>query len=333
MILTETLKIKITNKNIGYYKHIGFNEAKSGDIIIINSLQLSKGSHEVITVKCDNCHYIKNIEFKTYYNLTNNLNDNYYCNKCKTLKTKITNLKKYGVDNVFKSEEIKNKIKKIKKSKYNNEYYNNIEKQKQTNLEKYGVSSCLKNQHNQHDKNINKLKETFQKKHSILFFKKSIMIHGDIFEFLSPYINMSTKIQIRCKNCNNIFFQRPKDHIHKKEGCPYCKQSKGERLIKLFLDTNNINYEMQKSFENCKYKRKLKFDFYLLDYNCCIEYDGGQHFKKFNFEKNNDNLKIRQLRDKIKNDFCKTNNINLIRIKYNESIIKLQTYIENNILK
>jgi len=333
MILSKTLKIKITNKTITYYKQLGFDKVRSGDIITINSSQLSKGSHEIIVVDCDECHNAKNIEFKTYYILTNGLNDKYYCNKCKTIKTKITNLKKYGVDNVFKSEKIKNKIKKIKKSKYNNEYYNNIEKQKQTNLEKYGVSSCLKKQQNQHNKNINKLKETFQKKHSILFLKKSSLIHGDNFEFLSPYINMSTKIEIKCKKCNNIFYQRPKDHIHKKEGCPYCKQSKGERSIKLFLDTNNIKYEIQKSFENCKYKRKLKFDFYLSDYNCCIEYDGGQHFKKFNFEKDNDNLNIRQLRDNIKNNFCEKNNINLIRIKYDETIIKLQNYIENNIIK
>ena len=110
-------------------------------------------------------------------------------------------------------------------------------------------------------------------------------------------------------------------------GCPKCKSSNGEKFIKDYLKKNNIVFETQKQFKNLKYSRTLRFDFYLPEYNCCIEYDGEQHTKKYRFEKNNEKLKIRILRDNIKNEYCKNNNIKLIRfnltnIKDIEKIIK-----------
>lgn len=98
-----------------------------------------------------------------------------------------------------------------------------------------------------------------------------------------------------------------------------CILSKGEEKIKIILQDLGIKYQVQKTFEDCvnpKTGAKLKFDFYLLDYNCCIEYDGEQHFKKTFYSK--DNLKSRQERDAIKDKYCKDKNIKLIRIKYTD---------------
>ncbi len=99
-------------------------------------------------------------------------------------------------------------------------------------------------------------------------------------------------------------------------GCPFCNSSKGEIKIESFLKSNNLYYEKNKTFPGCKYKSLLRFDFYLPNHNICIEYDGIQHFKSiYNFggEKT---FKENQLRDKIKNDFCKKTNIKLVRISY-----------------
>ena len=96
--------------------------------------------------------------------------------------------------------------------------------------------------------------------------------------------------------------------------------SKGEKEIRKYLEQNNINYQEQKKFDGCQYKKLLKFDFYLPDHNICIEYDGKQHFEKYNFEKNDNQLINRKIRDGIKNNFCNINNIRLVRIKYNEKI-------------
>ena len=50
-----------------------------------------------------------------------------------------------------------------------------------------------------------------------------------------------------------------------------------------------------------------------------IEFDGEQHFtERWHGEKK---LKDTQQRDEIKNNYCKNNNINLLRIRFDENII------------
>ena len=60
----------------------------------------------------------------------------------------------------------------------------------------------------------------------------------------------------------------------------------------------------------------IAFDFYLHNYNICIEYDGEQHYKeKFSFHDKN-NFYDTILHDAIKNSYCEDNKIKLIRIPY-----------------
>lgn len=99
-------------------------------------------------------------------------------------------------------------------------------------------------------------------------------------------------------------------------GCPSCNSSKGELEIESILKINNIIYTKNKTFAGCKYKNLLKFDFYLPDLNICIEYDGIQHFKSIPTFGGDKVFKENKLRDKIKNKFCKSNNIKLLRIPY-----------------
>lgn len=103
-------------------------------------------------------------------------------------------------------------------------------------------------------------------------------------------------------------------------GCGVCNESKGERIIKDSLTNENILFERQKTFIGCKYKRVLPFDFYLKDYNICIEFDGLQHYKPISTWGGEKNFKYVKKRDKIKNEYCKHNGIKLYRIKYNDNI-------------
>lgn len=97
--------------------------------------------------------------------------------------------------------------------------------------------------------------------------------------------------------------------------CQEChSNSKGEQKVKSILDSLKINYLSQYAFEDCKNINALYFDFYLPDNNCCIEYDGIQHFEKTHFS--HDSFEIRQERDEMKNQYCKRNGITLIRIPY-----------------
>jgi very-short-patch-repair endonuclease len=101
-------------------------------------------------------------------------------------------------------------------------------------------------------------------------------------------------------------------------GCPICNASKGENKISEILDSLNINYSRQKTFDGCKHKNLLRFDFYLPEHNMCIEYDGRQHFEPVDIFGGEDEFLKTKNRDKIKTNFCLDNNIKLVRIPHTD---------------
>jgi excinuclease UvrABC ATPase subunit len=135
------------------------------------------------------------------------------------------------------------------------------------------------------------------------------------------YKNARTNLVIRCNKHNANWFVKYTNFITQNNGCPTCKSSKGEILIRQYLIDNNITYIPQYKFDDCINKRSLSFDFFIPKYNCCIEFDGIQHFQKFSFEKTDINLIKRQENDKIKTDYCKEYKINLLRISYKDDIL------------
>jgi very-short-patch-repair endonuclease len=142
-------------------------------------------------------------------------------------------------------------------------------------------------------------------------------IHGDRYDYsLTNYTRCKSKIKIICP-IHGKFEQTPSDHLSG-YGCKLCYESKGELRIKKYLDENKIKYVREKTFNNCKNKLPLHFDFYLPQKSLLIEYDGQQHFKPIKFFGGENNFKIGQNNDKIKNNFAKDNNIDLLRIKYDQ---------------
>lgn len=103
--------------------------------------------------------------------------------------------------------------------------------------------------------------------------------------------------------------------------CGCLSMSCGELKIEQIFNKNNIKYISQKTFDTCrspKTNRLFKFDFYIPEKNYLIEYDGKQHFS---YENNNgwnnkENFEKNVYNDNIKNQWCKKNNIPLIRIPY-----------------
>lgn len=242
------------------------------------------------------------------------------CNLCKKEKiiTKITE------EEFFKSlpEKIKKEITFIGK------YLNTVNKIKvKCNLcgrEWYALPSNLKKNHgcincNRHNKKTHEqfIKELSKKNKDILILEK--------------YINTNTKIKFKCLKCNKIHKKYPFELLQGR-GCHRCNKSLGEKKISLWLDIKNIKYIEQKIFDDCFFKKPLKFDFYLPYYNLCIEYDGEQHFSKTYHWITNDteflNIKIR---DNIKNEYCKNNNITLLRIPYTE-FRNIDNILQTNII-
>lgn len=96
-----------------------------------------------------------------------------------------------------------------------------------------------------------------------------------------------------------------------------CQQmSHGERIIFDLLTQYEIPFVPQKTFDDCRYRRKLPFDFYLETYNTVIEYDGEQHFRSVDFFGGEEEFEVRKQRDTIKSNYCEEHNIRLIRIPY-----------------
>jgi hypothetical protein len=104
--------------------------------MILSDLEgLGKWSKSLIKVKCDDCSIEKELKYKLYTSYGYSSGD-WLCRKCKTKKN---NLEKWGVENPFQLEEVKEKI-------------------KRTNLEKWGVENPSQN------REINKkIKESISK--------------------------------------------------------------------------------------------------------------------------------------------------------------------------
>lgn len=84
--------------------------------------KLGKWSKQMIDLVCDDCSVEKSIKYKLYTSYGYE-NGEYYCRKCKLRRN---NLEKWGVENVFQSDIIKEKI-------------------RETNLEKWGVENPSQN--------------------------------------------------------------------------------------------------------------------------------------------------------------------------------------------
>lgn len=132
-------------------------------------------------------------------------------------------------------------------------------------------------------------------------------------EMLGEYVDSYTPIEYRCR-CGEIHKSKPQ-HLTQGKRCGHCKRYTGEEAIKDFLNSNSIFYVKQYRFKDCRDKLPLPFDFYLPDYNMCIEYDGLQHFEQ---RKGWTDLSEVQLHDSIKTNYCKSNNITLLRISYKQ---------------
>lgn len=107
--------------------------------------------------------------------------------------------------------------------------------------------------------------------------------------------------------------------------CDSCKETSGEKLIANILNKYNIGYISQYGFQDtdkpCRNPQTgylLRFDFYLPDYSCCIEYDGKQHFVPIDHFGGQKAFERTKQRDKIKDEYCLTNRIKLCRIDYKE---------------
>jgi len=154
------------------------------------------------------------------------------------------------------------------------------------------------------------------------FIDDANLIHDNKFDYsLLEYKNAHVKIKIICP-IHGEFEQTPHAHLQGC-GCPICKESKGERIIRRLLIKHNVKFIRQYKFDDCKCVKSLPFDFYLPDLNACIEFNGIQHYKPIpNFGGYDEFIGV-QKRDNIKRLYCDEKGILLLIIKYDDNPKKI----------
>lgn len=97
--------------------------------------------------------------------------------------------------------------------------------------------------------------------------------------------------------------------------------SKGEQKVAEVLDKYKINFIREHSFADLvsNKNKRLRFDFFIPDYNLIIEVQGHHHYNPVN--KYNRAKKVHEqtvLHDHLKQKYCLRRKIRLLRIPYTE---------------
>lgn len=126
---------------------------------------------------------------------------------------------------------------------------------------------------------------------------------------------------IRC-HCGKEFvttIQNVRSDITTSCGCS--STSLGENKIMCILKSKNIEFRTEHKEEKCRDKGMLPFDFAIKRNSQVagfIEYDGLHHFEPIEFFGGQKHFLYVKKHDQIKDDYCETNNIPLLRVPYTE---------------
>ena len=168
------------------------------------------------------------------------------------------------------------------------------------------------------------------------FIRKSKETHGEKYDYsLVNYTVSTDSVDIICPK-HGVFSQQAGSHM-RGAGCPNCQESRGEMYISNILNDFGIKFLRQHKFKDCrgdkgkKYCRRLPFDFYLPDYNTMIEYDGRQHFEPVSKFGGVVGFKKLRRNDEIKNEYCRKNNIKMVRIPFTMNKEDIPQYIKNEL--
>lgn len=155
------------------------------------------------------------------------------------------------------------------------------------------------------------------------FIIKANNVHKFRYNYDSvEYTDAKTSVRIVCDQ-HGAFYQTPDVHL-RGSGCSVCTNTSAPvQSILQSLNKHNIIYTTEKTFPGCVGigNKLLRFDIYVPDRNICIEYDGVHHYAPTQYgsmsvETSVAKFGIQQANDEIKNQYCETSNINLIRIPY-----------------
>lgn len=153
------------------------------------------------------------------------------------------------------------------------------------------------------------------------YVRKARSVHGDNYSYPKEgyRTGRGAKIDIICPK-HGMFSQNAAAHLAG-QGCPMCRESRGERKVAKWLDLYNVDYEHQyKIYPDSQLfsSNVLRVDFYLPKHNVIIEYNGIQHYILQKYWQTEERFADQQDRDRRVREYCKRNKIILIEIPYTE---------------
>jgi hypothetical protein len=153
------------------------------------------------------------------------------------------------------------------------------------------------------------------------FINKSTDVFGDIYSYdITKFQDLDSLTEVFCKQHQRWFEVLPKEHMGGKR-CPFDNESKGETMVRVYLEKNNIPFKQFHKLKGCFSEINgrcilLTFDFYLPEQNAVIEYDGEQHYRPVERFGGEPTYQRQVLLDNIKNVFCDNTGVKMIRIPY-----------------
>jgi len=264
---------------------------------------LCRGTPKRIIHRCDVCGETKETHFNRFVKEMGLAHL-----RCQKIKRKQTWQKTLGVDNPGKSQQVQ-------------------EKMKQTCLERYGVDNIRKSATTK-EKLKTRNQRRWAESHGIESFDQGAIkyIRGELqkegYQLLSDqYVGVRVKIEVQCPHQHKYEVR----WIDFKVGyrCPICCERKCEKRLGEILE--QLYPRKVKHHDYPDFLEGLELDFNIVGANLAFEYDGEQHYMPVRFGGMKQKLaerefKALQKRDKKKNRLCKKNQLQLVRIKYDEGL-------------
>lgn len=312
----QVVQIRWNNTNRDWYESKGYTYTKRNEFFDVKAKDLKPGSRCRITVVCDYC----GNEYITQNNVLIAGREKYLkdcCPCCVGSKAWDINRAKRGRDYF---DRLRNVCDDFGYELITPEdMFTNVHMKIQYRCPKHGIrESILDNLLHRHGCLECSYETRFDSVRHDQSYIEAIINHIDENTWLNPgeYKEAHVRnLRIRCK-CGNEYVTSFQNFL--KRGVTQCfscscKESKGEAIVRRFLQDHDIEFIPEKRFNDCRDKKPLPFDFFLPDMNVCIEFDGKQHFEELDGFSDFESV---QRHDRIKNQYCEDHHIKLIRIPY-----------------
>lgn len=330
MLLDKEIKIVLNRGNLGFYNKLMNNKYKVGDEIILPIDLLPKTYKGYVTVACDICKVVNDVKYKNYNDC---LGYGFYsCMKCKHIKRRMTNLEKYGDESYHNVDKLKstmiekygfynNNREKCKETCIEKYGVDNVSKsdivketKRETNIKNWGVENVF-----QSEEIKDKIKDT------------NLMLYGVIHNSQSDIIKIkkvktcNKKFGVDYPTQSDIIMDKIKsNNIIKYGTTSYTKTGEYKELVN---KTNNEKYgkDWYMSTDDFKIKSKItNNEKYGVDYpSQNFEIFQKQQISGFNASKYN-NLYYRGTYELDFLKFCENSNI---KVENGPTVV----YVINNI--